>query len=87
MKIPLSSFSYLMRTVVARKIDLVRNPNSLIVGHRLMHTVACERESERCLLSLHVGAKNVAACLYNPATREVVTVGYDFLAMCISIIA
>ncbi|KAK3189238.1 hypothetical protein Dsin_028799 [Dipteronia sinensis] len=77
MKIPSSSFSYLMRTVVvvARKIELVRNPNSLIVVHRLMHTVACECESKRCLLSLHVGTKNVAACLYNPATYQVVTVG------------
>ncbi|KAK0573946.1 hypothetical protein LWI29_015911 [Acer saccharum] len=97
MKIPLSSFSYLMRTMVARKIELVRNlnpftesrlihnvvctrdlvrdPNSLTVGHRLMHMVACERESKRCLLSLHVGTKNAAACLFNPATYQVITVG------------
>ncbi|KAK3218260.1 hypothetical protein Dsin_012230 [Dipteronia sinensis] len=67
-----SSFSSLMRTVVARKIEVVRNlnpfiegrlirkvsntrellrnPNSLIMGCRLMHTVT--RESGHCLLML-----------------------------------
>ncbi|TXG70078.1 hypothetical protein EZV62_005013 [Acer yangbiense] len=86
-----SSFSSLMRAVVARKIEVVRNPNpsieghliqkvahtrellrnpnSLITGHRLMHTVT--RESGHCLLGLHVGTKNVAGCVYEPANSLV----------------
>ncbi|KAK0594884.1 hypothetical protein LWI29_001537 [Acer saccharum] len=78
-----------MRTVVARKIEVVRNLNPstesrLIrkVAHtrellrnpnsRLMHTVTCE--SGRCLLGLHVGTKNVAGSLFDPASVTVVSV-------------
>ena len=64
MKIP-SSFSNLMRAVVAPKMGFVRNLNPSIEG-RLMHT------SERRLLGLHVGTKNVAGCVYHPAPRIVV---------------
>ncbi|TXG70081.1 hypothetical protein EZV62_005016 [Acer yangbiense] len=89
-----SSFSSLMRTVVACKIEVVRNLNpstesrlirkvahtrellrkldSLIMGSRLMQTVTCE--SGRCMLGLHVGTKNVAGSLFDPASIAVVSV-------------
>ncbi|KAK0573637.1 hypothetical protein LWI29_011255 [Acer saccharum] len=64
MKIP-SSFSNLMRAVVAPKMGFVRNLNPSIEG-RLMHTSECR------LLGLHMGTKNVAGCVYHPAPRIIV---------------